>query len=102
LAIQLLILSKYIVIIVLWFPSLLYSLHVGNRVIIRSISMVLGLGILVDTPYLAGSVCSNMGSDNLIVTFRALLLLEGLVGFKYPGQASSVVSLFHRYFPLDQ
>jgi hypothetical protein len=82
--------------------SLLYLLHVGNRVIIRSVSMVLGLGILIDTPYLAGSVCSNMGSDNLIVTFGALLPSEGLVGSKYPAQAFSVVSLFHRYFPLDQ
>jgi hypothetical protein len=53
--------------------SLLYSLHVGNRVIIHSISVVLGLGILVDTPYLGGSVCSSMGSDNPIVTFGALL-----------------------------
>jgi hypothetical protein len=76
--------------------SLLYSLHVGNRVIICR------LGILVDTPYLGGSVCSNVGSHNLIVTFGALLPSEGLVGFKYPSQASSVVSLFHRYFPLYQ
>jgi hypothetical protein len=102
LAIQLLILNKYVIIIVLWFTSLLYLLRVGNRVIIRSVSVVLGLGVLVDTPYLAGSVCSNVGSDNLIVTFGALLPSEGLVGFKYPDQASSVVSLFHRYFPLDQ
>jgi hypothetical protein len=102
LAIQLLILSKYVVIIVLWFTSLLYSLHIGNRVIIHSVSMVLGLGILVDTPYLARLVCSNVGSDSLIVTFGALLSSEVLVGFKYPGQASSLVSLFHRYFPLDQ
>jgi hypothetical protein len=69
LAIQLLILSKYIVIIVLWFTSLLYSLRVGNRVIIRSVSMVLGLGILVDIPYLAGLVSSSVGRDNPIVTF---------------------------------
>jgi hypothetical protein len=82
--------------------SLLYSLRVGNRVIIRSVSVVLGLRILVDTPYLAGSVCSNVGSDNLIVTFGALLPSEGLVRFKYLGQASFVVSLFHRYFLLDQ
>ena len=33
--------------------NLLYSLHVENRVIVRSVSIVLGLGILVDTPYLA-------------------------------------------------
>ena len=36
--------------------SLLYSLHIGNRVIIRRVSVVLGLGILVDTPCLAGFV----------------------------------------------
>jgi hypothetical protein len=64
--------------------------------------MVLGLGILVDTLYLVRSVCSSVGSDNPIVTFEALLPSEGLVGFKYPSQASFVVSLFHRYFPLDQ
>jgi len=45
--------SNFIVLIVLWFTSLLYSLRVGNRVIIRSISVVLGLGIHIDTPYLA-------------------------------------------------
>jgi len=36
--------------------SLLYLLRIGNRVIIRSMSVVLGLGILVDTPCLAGFV----------------------------------------------
>jgi hypothetical protein len=36
--------SKYNVIIVLWFTSLLYSLPVEGRVIICSVSMVLGLG----------------------------------------------------------
>jgi hypothetical protein len=51
--------------------SLLYSLRVGNRVIICSVSMVLGLGILVDTPYLARLVSSSVGSDNPIVTFGA-------------------------------
>jgi hypothetical protein len=69
LAIQLLILSKYVVIIVLCFMSLLYSLRVGNKVIIRSVSVVLGLGILVDIPYLAGLVSSSVGRDNPIVTF---------------------------------
>jgi hypothetical protein len=49
--------------------SLLYSLHVGNRVIIRNISVVLGLGILIDIPYLAGLVSSSVGHDNPIVTF---------------------------------
>jgi hypothetical protein len=38
--------SKYIVIIVLWFVSLLYSLRVEFRVIIHSVSVVLGLGYL--------------------------------------------------------
>jgi hypothetical protein len=51
--------------------SLLYSLRVGNRVIIRSVSVVLGLGILVDIPCLVGSVCSSVGRDNPIVTFGA-------------------------------
>jgi hypothetical protein len=36
--------NKYNVIIVLWFMSLLYSLPVEGRVIICSVSMVLGLG----------------------------------------------------------
>jgi hypothetical protein len=36
--------SKYIVIIVLWFASLLYSLRVEFRVTIHSVSMVLRLG----------------------------------------------------------
>ena len=48
--------SKFIVLIVLWFMGLLYSLCIGNRVIFHSISMVLGIGILVDTPYLAAFV----------------------------------------------
>ena len=57
--------SKSIVLIVLWFMCLLYSLALGNRVIICSVSMVLGLGTLVDTPYLAGSVVAFLGgSDN--------------------------------------
>jgi len=45
--------SKFIVLIFLWFTGLLYSLAIGNRVIIHSVGMVLGLGILVDTPDLA-------------------------------------------------
>jgi hypothetical protein len=47
-----------------WFAGLLYSLHVGNKVIIHSVSVVLGLGILVDIPYLARLVSSSMGRDN--------------------------------------
>jgi hypothetical protein len=62
--------SKYVVIIVLWFTGLLYSLRVGNRVTIRSVSVVLGLGILVFIPYLARLVSSSVGRDNPIVTFR--------------------------------
>ena len=42
--------SKFIVLIVLWFTGLLYSLAIGNRVIIHSISMVLRLGILMMLP----------------------------------------------------
>jgi hypothetical protein len=38
--------SKYIVIIVLWFASLLYSLRIEFRVIIHSVRVVLGLGYL--------------------------------------------------------
>jgi hypothetical protein len=49
--------------------GLLYSLRIGNRVIIRSVSVVLGLGILMDIPYLAGLVSSSVGHDNPIVTF---------------------------------
>jgi hypothetical protein len=36
--------SMYTIIIILWFASLLYSLRVEFRVIIRSVSVVLGLG----------------------------------------------------------
>jgi hypothetical protein len=61
--------TKYVVIIVLWFAGLLYSLRVGNRVFIRSVSVVLGLGILVDIPNLVGLVSSSVGRDNPIVTF---------------------------------
>jgi len=39
--------------------DLLYSLALGNRVIIRSVSVVLGLRILVDTPYLARFVVAS-------------------------------------------
>jgi hypothetical protein len=55
--------------IVLWFTSLLYSLRVGNRVIIHSVSVVLGLEKLMNIPYLTGLVSSSMGRDNPIVTF---------------------------------
>jgi len=41
--------------------SLCYSLHVGNRVFIRSVSVVLGLGILIDTPCLVGFVVAFWG-----------------------------------------
>ena len=59
--------SKSIVLIVLWFMSLLFSLALGNRVIIRSVSVVLGIGTLIDTPYLAGFVVAFWGgSDNAL------------------------------------
>jgi hypothetical protein len=64
--------------------GLLYSLRAGNRVIVRSIGMVLRIGILATIPYLARSVCSSMEHDNPIVTFGNLLPSEGLVGPKYP------------------
>jgi hypothetical protein len=80
----------------------LFSSMVEGREIVCSISVVLRLEILIDIPYLARSVCSSVGRDNPIVTFGTFLPSEGLVGFKYPGQASSVVSLFHRYVPIDQ
>ena len=60
--------SNFIVLIVLWFMGLLYSLVLGNRVIICSISMVLGLGIHIDTPYPAGFVVTLGGSDSLLVS----------------------------------
>jgi hypothetical protein len=80
----------------------LFSSVVEGRVIICSVSVVLRLEILIDIPYLVGSVCSSVGRDNPIVTFGTLLPSEGLVGFKYPSQASSIVSLFHRYVSIDQ
>jgi hypothetical protein len=70
--------------IIIWFMGLLYSLHVENRVIVRSISVMLRLGILVAIPCLAGSVCSSVGCDNPIVTFGNLLPSEHLVGPKCP------------------
>ena len=39
--------------------GLLYSLVLGNRVIVCSGSVVLGLGTLVDTPYLARFVVAS-------------------------------------------
>jgi hypothetical protein len=48
--------------------SLLYSLCVGNRVIIQSVSVVLGLGILVETPYL----------DRFVVALGEVIILSGL------------------------
>jgi hypothetical protein len=48
----------------------LFSSVVEGRVIICSISVILRLEILVDIPYLAGSVYSSVGRDSPIVTFR--------------------------------
>jgi hypothetical protein len=58
----------------------LFSSMVEGRVIVCSVSVVLRLEILIDISCLAESVCSSVGSDNPIVTFGALLPLEGLVG----------------------
>jgi hypothetical protein len=44
---------------------------VEGRIIVYSVSVVLRLEILIDIPYLAGSVCSSVGSDSPIVTFGA-------------------------------
>jgi hypothetical protein len=49
----------------------LFSSMVEGRVIVCSVSVVLRLEILVDISYLAGSVCSSLGSDSPVVTFRA-------------------------------
>jgi hypothetical protein len=43
----------------------------SSLLIIRTISVVLGLGILIGIPCLAGMVCSSVGRDNPIVTFGA-------------------------------
>jgi len=40
----------------------------GNRVIIHSISVVLGLGTLVDTPYLARLVVAERASRPLVIS----------------------------------
>jgi hypothetical protein len=47
----------------------LFSFVVEGMVIVCSVSVVLRLEILVDTPCLAGSVCSSVGSDSPIVIF---------------------------------
>ena len=44
--------------------GLLYSVCIGNRITVCSVSMVFGLETLVDTPYLAGFVVALGGSDN--------------------------------------
>ena len=48
--------------------GLLYSVRIGNRVIIRSVSVVHRLRILVDTPNLARFVVALGGSDNLLMS----------------------------------
>ena len=72
--------SKFIVLIVLWFMGLLCLLRVGSRVIIRSVSVVLGLGILVDAPCLARFVVTLGGSDSLLGVFVIHVLSGGKVG----------------------
>jgi hypothetical protein len=49
----------------------LFSSMVEGRVIVCSVSVVLRLEILIDISCLAGSVCSSLGSDSPVVTFRA-------------------------------
>jgi hypothetical protein len=56
------------VLIVLWFTSLLYSIRVGNRVVILSASVVLGIGIIIDTPCLARDSVALEGSVNLLIS----------------------------------
>jgi hypothetical protein len=84
------------------YEFILFSSVVEGRVIICSVSVVLRLEILVDIPYLAGSVVVARDVTIPLLPLYPHIPLEGLVGFKYPGQASSVVSLFHRYIPIDQ
>jgi hypothetical protein len=64
--------------------SLLYSLRIGNRVIIHSVSMVLGLGILVDTPCLAEFVVALEESDNPLMPIIHVSS-GGKVGYMVPG-----------------
>jgi len=65
--------------------GLLYSLRVGNRVITHSISVVLGLGILVDTPYLARFVVTLGRSDSLLGVSVIHILSRGKVGISVSG-----------------
>jgi len=77
--------SKFIVLIVLWFMSLLYSLALGNRVIVRSVSVVLGLGIFVHTLYLARFAVTMGVSDSLLGVSVIHIPLGGKVGISVPG-----------------
>jgi len=38
--------SKFDVLIILWFTGLVYSLCIGNRVIVHSVSVVLGVSVV--------------------------------------------------------
>jgi hypothetical protein len=79
----------------------LFSSMVKGRVIVCSVSVVLRLEILVDIPCLTGSVV--VAQDVTISLFPCTPHLVRRIGrIKCPGQASSVVSLFHRYVPIDQ
>ena len=65
--------------------GLLYSLALGNRVIIRSISVVLGLQILIDTPFL-GRICGSIrGNDNPLGVFVIHIPSGGKVGYMVLG-----------------
>jgi hypothetical protein len=79
----------------------LFSSMIESRVIVYSVNVVLRLEILIDIPCLAGSMCSSVE-----VTVPLLPLepppVRRIGRIKCPGQASSVVSLFYRYVPIEQ
>jgi len=65
--------------------GLLYSLALGNRIIVRRVSVVLRLGILIDTPYLVRFVVIVRGSDSLFVVFVIHVPSGGKVGISVLG-----------------
>jgi len=65
--------------------GLLYSLRIGNKVIILSISTVLGLGILIDTPYMAEFMVTVGGSESLLGVFIIHIPSGGKVGISVLG-----------------
>ena len=65
--------------------SLLYSLALGNRVIVCSISVVLQLRILIDTPYLAEFVVAFLGEVTILWVSVIHVPLGGKVGYMVLG-----------------